>query len=310
MKVLIVGFGSIAKKHLAALRLLRPDAEVLALRSGHSANSAEGVTNIYSLAEIGTPVDFAIISNPTSLHAATIECLLELKIPLFIEKPLFDTLNHKWLLGEIDRRGIPTYVACNLRFLDSLQFLHRYINGEGSERRINEVNVYCGSYLPEWRPGTNYKKCYSAIPELGGGVNIDLIHEIDYTQWIFGNPIASRGVCRSVSGLGIRAVDYANYTLLYPSFTASIVLNYYRRDYRRGIEILFDDDTWTLDVKHNEIRNMHGETVYKGENTVLDTYPLQMKHFIDGIENGATFENDVHQAYKTLETCLDYERFD
>lgn len=310
MNVLIIGLGSIARKHLAALRSIEPGVQVYALRSGKSSNREEGVHNLSALDEADVKFDFVIISNPTSLHADAIEKVLGLGVPQFIEKPLFDHLDHLPLLERIDRAGIPTYVACNLRFLDSLRFLHAYLRGEGRNRRINEVNVYCGSYLPEWRPGIDYKQCYSAIPELGGGVNIDLIHEIDYTHWIFGAPQGSRGVCRSVSGIDIRAIDYANYTLLYPGFAASIVLNYYRRDYRRRLEVLFDDDTWAVDLKENTVRNSRGELVYQGRNSVLDTYTQQMQQFVDGVAAGSFFENDVHEAYKILKTCLNYERFE
>ena len=53
---------------------------------------------------------------------------------------------------------------------------------------INEINVYCGSYLPDWRPETNYKNIYSSYKNKGGGVHLDLFHEVDFIYWIFGNP--------------------------------------------------------------------------------------------------------------------------
>ena len=70
------------------------------------------------------------------------------KKPLFIEKPLFETLSNEAndLVMEIERQGIPTYVACNLRFLESIAKIRELLVG----KRVNEVNVYCGSYLPIW----------------------------------------------------------------------------------------------------------------------------------------------------------------
>lgn len=309
MKILIVGLGSIAKKHIAAIRKIDSDAEIVALRSGKNAPEMEGVRNIYSLEGLDETFDFAIISNPTSYHAETVERLLPLKIPLFIEKPVFESTDYSELIQKTIESGVQTYVGCNLRFMDSLVMLHDYIRSH-PEKIINEVNVYCGSYLPEWRPGTDFRKCYSSIPELGGGVNIDLIHDIDYTVWIFGNPVASRGLCRNVSSLGIRAFDYANYTLVYPRFTASIILNYYRRDYRRRIEVVFDEDTWTVDLKANEITDMNGETVYKGSVGAAQTYEAQMRYFINAVKRGERMENDVVHANEVLKICLNYERFE
>lgn len=307
MNILIVGLGSIARKHIAAIREAAPDAKIYALRSSSSSAAYEGVTDIRSPEEAGVRFDFAIISNPTSLHAATIERLASLRIPLFIEKPLFAEAGHEELVDKIRESGIRTYVACNLRFLDCLRYLHDYISSH-PERRINEVNVYCGSYLPDWRPGTDFRQCYSAIPELGGGVHIDLVHEIDYVCWIFGLPSESFGVCRNVSSLGIAAIDYAAYLLIYPEFTASVTLNYYRRDYRRMVEIVFEDCTWTADLKLNEIRDAEGKVVYKGCNSPAATYADQMAYFLRLIRDGDKAENDIGAAYDVLKICMKYER--
>lgn len=305
MKILIVGLGSIAKKHIAAIRELMPDARIYALRSSNPAKEVEGIVNLYSIDESAKDFEFAIISNPTSKHAETIEELIKLQIPLFIEKPVFGDLAHESLVETVYASGVLNYVACNLRFLDSIRFLHDYIKNH-PERRVNEVNVYCGSYLPEWRPGTDYRQCYSAVPELGGGVNIDLIHDIDYVYWIFGKPEESIRICRSVSSLGIRAVDYASYTLLYPTFTANIVLNYYRRDYKRTLEVVFEDCTWLVDLKRNVILDASADCViYEGSNTPIDTYRSQMEYFLQLMKNGEKAENSVTEAYDVLKICLE-----
>ncbi len=309
MKVLIIGLGSIARKHIAALKEIDAGVEIYALRSDRNAVQVDSVINLYDIKECRQDFDFAIISNPTSLHANAIRSILGLNIPMFIEKPVFESLGYEELLKDIAEKGIKTYVACNLRFLESLCYLHDYIRNN-PRRRINEVNVYCGSYLPEWRPGTDYRKCYSAIPELGGGVHIDLIHDIDYVYWIFGKPKYHHGVCRNVSSLDIRAVDYANYQLFYPQFTVTIILNYYRRDYKRTLEVVFEDDTWTVDLKENIICNSKGMVIFKGKNTPLDTYKSQLEYFIDLVVNGGNPVNNINVAYDILKICLGYERFE
>lgn len=307
MNILIIGLGSIAKKHIAALRELVPDAKVFALRSGKNAGQYEDIENIYSLEDTDVRIDFCIISNPTSKHAETIEKLLDREIPLFIEKPVFGDLNHEDLVRKVKEKGILNYVACNLRFLDCLRFLHDHISANPA-RRVNEVNVYCGSYLPDWRPGTDYRKCYSAIPELGGGVNIDLIHDIDYVYWIFGNPKESFGFCRNSSSLEIPAIDYANYILVYPEFTASVILNYYRRDYKRTIEVVFEDGTWTADLSKNIITDSKGNIVFRGANAPIETYKAQLEYFLRLLAKQELAENDVEKAYEVLKICMKYER--
>lgn len=308
MKVLIIGLGSIARKHIASLRVMAPDVELEALRSDKSTHVFPSVKDIHSLPE-NPDYDFVIISNPTSCHAETIRNLINLRIPLFIEKPLFNSLGHEDILEEISKIQTLTYVACNLRFVDSLSFLHKYLK-DHKDTRINEVNSYCGSYLPEWRAGVNYKNSYSAKPEMGGGVNLDLIHEIDYICWIFGFPEESIGICRNVSSLDIEAFDYANYSLLYPEFTATVILNYYRRDYKRTLEVIFDTETWLIDLHLNQITDSSGQIVFKGKKGIADSYLLQMEYFLMLLKSGKKAFNDVENAYKTLKIALNYEKFE
>lgn len=301
MKVLMMGLGSIARKHIASLRTIDPSVEIVAWRSSHEGASVEGVTDVYELPMDGG-FDFAIVSNPTSCHASAIRQVLALEIPLFIEKPLFATLGHEDLLEEIRQRGLLTYVACNMRFMDTLQYLHDHV----SQLRVNEVNVYCGSYLPSWRPGTNWRSGYSAREELGGGVHRDLIHELDYLYWIFGRPQRTQKVLRSVSSLEIGSVDYANYIWEYPSFTASVVLNYFRKDYKRTVEIVADGTTWTADLATGDIIDETGRVLFRSAQEADGDYLAQMRAFVELVrQHAVTSSNDVFEAYEVLKLCLE-----
>jgi len=307
MRIVFIGIGSIAKKHINAIRKIEPKAEIFALRSSRDATPYEGVKDFYEYDDIKEIVpNFIIISNPTSKHFETIQKLLPYRIPLFIEKPVFAELGHDDVIREIEDKKILTYVACDMRFMDCLTWLHQYMVEHWNEVRINEINVYCGSYLPEWRPGTDFRKCYSAIPELGGGVHIDLIHDVDYVYWIFGKPEKHHALFRNVSSLGIRAYDYANFNLIYPDFCANVVLNYYRRDAKRYMEIVFDDCTWTVDMMKNEITSSTGDIIYRSEQTGADEYEAQMRYFMELVKKGATTSmNSATEAYDVLGICLD-----
>lgn len=303
MKVLMAGLGSIARKHIAAIRRIDERAMLFALRSGEGAGGVEGVRDIRSLDELdGVAIDFAVVSNPTCLHAAAIRRLLVLGCPLFIEKPLSDSLDIAGLVEEVRERKLLTYVGCNLRFLDALAFVRNHLSGTG--RRLNEVNIYCGSYLPDWRPGTDFRTIYSACGAKGGGAHLDLIHEIDYACWLFGRPSGVRATFRSRSSLGIDAVDYANYCLEYEDFCAAIVLNYYRRDHRRTLELVFDDETWLVDLANNRITA--GErVVFESGQRIADTYLSQMEYFCNLVRTGASAScNDMAEAFDILTICL------
>ncbi len=309
MKILIIGLGAIAKKHIAAIRSIDSNASIYALRSHHNAQAYDRITNLYSFEEASNiGFDFAIISNPTSEHKHTIQKLLQFKIPLFIEKPVASSPIDD-LVNSIKESRILTYVACNLRFLEVIHFLKERVESGNTPGRINEVNVYCGSYLPEWRPGTDFRDSYSAKPEMGGGVHLDLIHELDYICWIFGVPERHKAFCRSKSSLEIDAIDYAKYLLFYEDFTCDITLNYFRRDYKREIEILFDSVTWKVDLAKNSITDSKGFVIFQSEQSGADTYTEQMRYFFDLVSNNEQDSfNDIIFANEILKLCLDYER--
>lgn len=301
MRVLIVGLGSIARKHIEAIKKINANTEFFALRRESSLSSEEGIINIFEINEVKL-IDFAIISNPTSKHASTISDLLELNVPLFIEKPLFSNLNHQILVEKVKLQRIPTYIACNLRFLESLVFVQKFLN----EKRINEVNAYCGSYLPSWRPGIDFRSVYSANKEMGGGVHIDLIHEIDYITWLFGFPKSSRKEFTSKSTLEITACDYANYLLSYDSFSVNVILNYYRKTAKRSLEVVCEDGECHVDLLKNEVF-WNDEKVFSSNQRIADTYLLQMDYFIENVVKKSVESsfNNVDNAYKVLKICLE-----
>ncbi|REC51461.1 gfo/Idh/MocA family oxidoreductase [Chryseobacterium piscium] len=301
MKILIVGLGSIAKKHISAIRKIDKNAVIYALRSSMSNNSEEKIQNIYSLDELSDEkLDFAIISNPTSNHFESIQQLSKLKIPLFIEKPLFSEVSDKTneLVQQIEDSGLMTYVACNLRFLDALTFIKKKLKG----KRVNEVNVYCGSYLPDWRPGVDFRSVYSANKAMGGGVHIDLIHELDYVYWFFGKPQNTQSYFSNRSSLDITAFDYANYLWNYKGFSANIVLNYYRKDSKRTFEIVTGKGTYLADLLANKVY-FNNELIFESEQKIIDTYESQMRFFIDNNDKKDKF-NSISEANTILKLCM------
>jgi predicted dehydrogenase len=304
VNILIIGLGSIAGKHIQAIHNLVPQANLYALRSSVNTTLVEGVTNIYRLDELKVKPDFVIISNPTNLHALAITQCIEMGVPLFIEKPLFDTLDNKEaLVKQVLNARLLTYIACNLRFHPAIRFLKVQLHG----KRINEVNVYCGSYLPDWRPGRDFRTIYSANAHMGGGVHLDLIHEIDYCFWIFGQPQHTHAIRRNASHLDISATDYAHYSLTYEKFVANITLNYFRKDTKRTVEVLSDDSTWVLDLSKCEITDHKGNIIFKQDYKILDTYTDQMRYFLNHLKEKKEPMNGIAEAFNVLQICLTHE---
>lgn len=304
MNVIIIGLGSIGKKHVDALKKLEPNVVIFALRRSKCEDIYLDVINIYSIFDIKTNIDFIIISNVTSEHEKSIQQAINFNCPIFIEKPvLSDVRNSENISKELKKKNILTYVACNLRFHPALQFISKYL--KSNDLRINEVNIYCGSFLPDWRKGKNFRESYSSNKNLGGGVHLDLIHEIDYCTWLFGFPEKIISVKKCSSTLNIDAFDYANYILQYPKFAATITLNYYRRDKKRQIEILTEDSTILIDLEKSIIKNvMSNEIIFSQDFNILETYLDQMFYFIENIRSNKQPMNSFYDAVNVLKLAI------
>jgi predicted dehydrogenase len=304
LKVLIIGLGSIAQKHIDAINKIDQSSLIFALRSNTNSKSFTNIIDLYNFADVPNDIDFILISNPTSLHSKTILKVIDFNKPLFIEKPVFDSIiNNEEIVKLIEKKNIKTYVGCNLRFHPALNFIKTYLNTGNS--KINEVNVYCGSYLPNWRPQQDYTKSYSANKKLGGGVHLDLIHELDYTIWMFGKPINYNSIKRKVSNLSIETFDYASYNLSYPDFNVSITLNYYRTTPKRQIEIVLENETLICDLLTSTIFNSVNKLIFTdNEFDSSKTYLNQMNYFIANLKNEYMYMNNINESFEILKIAL------
>lgn len=116
------------------------------------------VKNISDWAEvekIRTSLDFLIVSNPTFLYQEVLGQVFHWGRALFIKKPLSHQLStNEVLVNNLATQNTPTDIACNLRFLDSMEFVQHSLKNE----QVQEVNAYVGSYLPDWRPNKDFRK--------------------------------------------------------------------------------------------------------------------------------------------------------
>jgi len=308
MKILIIGFGSIAKKHLKSILKCNPDSIIFAYRTINVIDKIDGIINIFDFNKFNEKIDFIIISNPTALHGSTLLKTIKFKVPIFIEKPVLCDLNlEKTLQYEFNKSKLTTYVACNLRFHPALIFIKQFL--ESTKPRINEVNIYSGSDLTKWRPSYDYKKSYSANSTLGGGVHLDLIHEIDYCLWIFGLPSNVIALFSSKSTLDINAIDSTRYFLEYPNFNVGITLNYFRKDAKRQIEIVTENDTFVIDLINCKVyQNSCNRIIFSKSYNIQDTYDLQMQYFLNCIINKINPMNSFDEGLTTLKIALN-EKF-
>jgi predicted dehydrogenase len=192
-RVLLVSLGSIGVRHLRNLRRLCPDTRIAVLRrpgaDADEARAAGADEVLHSLqAALTFAPDAGIVASPAPFHVEAAEALARVGVPLLIEKPLSDGPATAAALVRLCRENSVTLaVGYNLRFLPSLGAAREQI-AQGAIGEVFSVRAEVGQYLPDWRRGTDYRQGVTANAKLGGGVLLELSHEIDYLLWMFGMP--------------------------------------------------------------------------------------------------------------------------
>lgn len=196
MKSLIVGYGSIGRRHAEVLSALNSEISLVTQQVIHACICFTSIEEAFKTHIF----DYIIIANATYLHFETLNKLIFLGFRglVLIEKPLFsrlETLNAHYI------RNI--YIAYNLRF----HALFRHLKNLLHRDELTCFSVTAGSYLPGWRKNGDYRKCYSAEKEQGGGVLRDLSHELDYVLWLCGQCLEVTAIGGHFSTLEINSDD-------------------------------------------------------------------------------------------------------
>ncbi len=218
LRVLVVGLGSIGIRHLTNLRQLGCR-HLGALRGRNKALykpvDLSGVSVHVELDDaLGAGYDAVIVSNPTSEHMQIAQRAAESGSHLYVEKPLSQALaGTDDLVETVRSRNLVAMVGCQLRFHPNLIAIKQWL-GQGSIGRILGAQVDAGEFLPAWHPWEDYRESYAARRELGGGVILTLIHEIDYLYWFFGELKPMNSVGGRSGALELDVEDHASSFLL------------------------------------------------------------------------------------------------
>ncbi len=303
-KIAIVGLGSIGKRHLMnvidVLSERGASYSIDLVRSGKSKDLADPVAKVvnrvyYTSQDAPDDYDITFITNPTSLHYETIRQFAGKTKHMFIEKPVFDRTDISLLSLGLKEDGI-YYVACPLRFTDVIQYLKNNIDLTS----VLCARVICSSYLPEWRPGQDYRETYSAHKALGGGVSIDLIHEWDYLCYLFGSPSEIFTIKGKFSNLEIDCDDLALYIAQYRNMAAEVHLDYFGRQTIRKIQLFTENETIVGDLVNNKIHFLKSEKTISFREKRDDYQRKELVHFLNIVEGNLANDNDISTALATF----------
>jgi len=309
-----VGYGSIGKRHVNNL-LLIPDIEIIICTHRHDMDNElkNKCKIIESLDEcINEKPIAAIISNVTSLHIQTALKLASAGLHLFIEKPLSNNLeNMEKLSNIVCERKLVTFMGFNLRFHECIKKIKELLENN-TIGKIISVNAESGSYLPDWHPYEDYRDSYASKENLGGGVVLTCIHEIDYLHWFFGEIKELFAMTGKFSDLKIEVDDLASVIMRFSNnIIAELHLDFFQKPDFRCCKIIGTNGTIYWDSKDNIVKvyDIKLKKWIEKINIVNyernDMYVDEMKYFLDCVSINKNTNNDIKNGISTLKIALD-----
>ena len=317
MKVLLAGSGSIGRRHVRSLQALRPDLQWVLLRSRIYADELSASLNAEVCDTIDAALahrpDMAIVATPSSRHIEILPALLQAGVPLYIEKPVVtDVAQLASLTAALAARPsrAPTLVGCNLRFLPVLAQVRALLRG-GTLGKVVRADFQAGQWLPDWRPAADYRESYSASRELGGGVMLDLIHEIDMARWLLGEISDIKAMQSHASRLEIGTEDVACMILRNrEGALATVSVDYVSRKPLRRYHVVAENGSITCDLIGKQlVLERAGEprqvlTDVPADFDVPDTYPAAMAELLAAIAEGRETCQPLAEGIASLELLL------
>ncbi len=256
MKVAVIGYGSIGKRHVENLLSISNLKIIICTKQKIKNPCKKKIVIVNSIRDcLEEKPDIGIICNNSNLHLTTAIKLAKSGVDIFIEKPLSNSLKDtKELLKIVKKKKIISQMGCQLRFHKCIKKIKESILKK-QIGKILSVKVECGSFLPDWHPYEDYSKSYAARKELGGGVVLTCIHEIDYLYWFFGKASEVFSMTGKYSDLKIHADDLSAGIIKFKNnIIAELHLDYFQKPLFRSCKVIGTKGTIYWDSDSNIVK--------------------------------------------------------
>ena len=315
--ILIVGYGSIGKRHFKNISK-SINAKIIVLTKQKNLQKLESnnvfVTNSIKKALSYKP-DIGFVTNETSLHVDTALTLAENNMHLFLEKPLSHSMkNVLKLKKQIKKKKLITQIGCHMRFHPCIKKIKNILENN-TLGRIISIYIESSSFLPDWHPCEDYRLGYAARDELGGGISLTCIHEIDLLYWFFGKPSKVFSITGKFSDLEVKSDDLSVMTFLFKNrIVGEVHLDYFQRPEFKSCKIKGTKGTLYWDSPTNEIkifnhRSKKWKSVLKIKNFKKNSmYINEIKHFFNNVKRKEKTMNDINDGISTLQIVLDAKK--
>jgi predicted dehydrogenase len=334
VRVLFCGLGGIGQRHLRNLRaLLGEQLEVHAYRvrrqtvklrdnltveTGADLEADYGVTVHTDLdAALAVKPQAVFICNPSSLHTPVALAAAQAGAHLFLEKPVADSMQGLDRLVElVDEKRLVCHVGYQFRFHPALNHLKSLVDS-GFFGRILTVHAEIGEYLPNWHKYEDYRQMYAARADLGGGVILSQIHEMDLIYWYFGLPGTITCSGGKLSSLEIDVEDTATSLMTFDGaagrFGLTLHQDFVQQPPTRTFKIVGDRGIAVMDLLTNRL------SVYGKDGSSCEVpdwtgfqrnemFVAQMRHFLDCVNGNAQPCVDLRAGIESLRMALAAKR--
>ncbi len=311
MKVLVVGYGSIGKRHVDnLLKYFNTEVIICTKRIDLKINKKCKVVKTIELGIKEKP-NVAFVTNVTSNHVNSAIKLAKAGIDVFIEKPLSNSMKDIHILSKIAKnKKLKIMIGCNFRFHECIMKIKELLEKNKIGRTIF-ARVEWGSYLPDWHSYEDYKKGYASRKELGGGVTLTCIHEIDYLHWFFGNVNEVSSFTGKYSDLKINVDDLSAILLKFKNnVIAEIHLDHFQKPEFRNCKIVGTKGTIYWDSETNEVKlfdkfkNKWIKQLKVKNYKRNDMYVREIEYFLKCVFGKKSIDNDLNEGVKTLQIAL------
>ncbi len=308
-KALFIGLGGAGQRHLRNFKQLYPDSDVAAIRKKKrtfeigidlKSNDTVDIVEKYRITEYedissacSFEPDFAIVANPTSLHYQTAMELLENRIPMLLEKPACtENDNIQLVLQAAKKASVDLMVAYQLRFHPCVTEAKKIIES-GNLGKIHSVAAHVHSYMPGWHPYEKYEDLYASRKQLGGGVILTEIHEIDLISWFFGLPDSVVAFGGKLSDYNIDVEDTVTSLMYYQneqgSFPLTLNMSFIQNPPTRNFSVFGELGNMHLDIPNDELaikyHSIEAEEIMKLKDFDRNSmFVDELKHFISAID--------------------------
>lgn len=233
MRILVIGAGSIGRRHAENLNNLGALVELIGWR-GYSAD-------LLAARLSKRDVQGVVIATATQIRLELIAKCAAADVPFYVEKPLaFQAAD----LALIAATAAPVAQRSVIGFMMRYHPAFRYLAAADLSDTYR-FGFEIGHDVTQWRQNWRFSESYAANP-VGGGVLLDLCHELDMAACLFPG-LALAGV-DCVGHAAFPGVDFASQIRLTGSATTGAVAMDYlapvstRRISLRGVNRLHDFD--------------------------------------------------------------------